>query len=173
MEYINDAVAKKNIASIKKSGAAMDKLIHDTGMYAIFHANTHGNTTPLNSLVSALGKSIRAEGFKVWVRDHCRVVIKKDGTFSYSKNRKLYGEGGKEIDVNQALENANKVPFYDYTKESQPVSQVDVLSRIESLIKLVSQGEKKLVAGKHTLGQKEQADLSASLQHIKAVLATE
>lgn len=173
MQFIDDKTASKNILAIKSNGAKLDQLIHSTGMYAIYHASMHGNTQPLNKLVSALNKSTRTEAFKVWVRDHSKVVEKKDGTFEYRKDRKLYDEQGKIIEIEQALELANVTPFFEYTKESKPVSQVDVLSRIESLIKLISQGEKTLVAGKHTLGGEEQSAIVSSLNAIKESIATE
>jgi len=145
MQIITDTQGKKNIGTIKLSGIKRDALIHVTGVWAISQVVNHGNTKPLNQLVSALSKSDRREAFVVWVRDHCQIVELKTKVLEYRKDRKIYGYEGEAITPQQALEKAEKTPFYDYTKESKPASSYDVLTRLANLVKTANnfQGEVK------------------------------
>lgn len=138
MNLITDKQAKSNIVSIKANGVKMDALIHETGVFAVAQANLHGNTTVMNQLVGALNKSARKEALVTWFRDHAKVAQLKTGLLEYRKDRKLYNtvpmQDKAEVTIEQAIENANNIPFWAYTKEAKPVSSYDVLSRLESLL---------------------------------------
>lgn len=153
---INDTQAKRNILSIKASGARMDTMLHVTGLYCINQVNEHGNTTPMNKLIGAIGKNTRKEAFITWLRDHSKVVSLKTGVLEYRKDRKLYDANGIECNNEVALEKAESVPFWDYTKEVKPVSSYDVLTRLESLLK----------SAKGFVGDVKHAELLATLQVI-------
>ena len=153
---INDVTAKRNITTIKTNGLKMDNLLHVTGLYCIDQVNQHGNTHQLNQLVSALGRNTRKEAFITWVRDHAKVVSLKTGVLEYRKDRKLYDANGIECTNEVALEKAESVPFWDYTKEVKPVSSYDVLTRLESLLK----------SAKSFAGDVKHAELLNTLQVI-------
>jgi len=127
--------AKRAIKEIKTSGLKLDKLVQSVSLYAIFQANTHGNTNSMNQLVSALNKSSRKEALCTYLRDFSKVAINsKTKLFEYRKDRKIYN-GTVEITIVEAQENATKIAFYDYTKEVKPITSYDVLTRLQSLIK--------------------------------------
>lgn len=138
MNIITLKEANKNIETIKTTGAKREALIHITALFAIHQVNNHGNLTALNKLVSVMRASDRKEAFKTWVTDHAKVVFKKNGLFAYSKNRKLYDTSKfpakVECTIDESLELANSVPFWDYTKESVPASKTDVIARVQSLV---------------------------------------
>lgn len=134
----------KKISIIKRIGETSDKMIHSAGMYALEQVNTHGNTNPMNRLVSALGKSMRKEALILWFVDYGKVQRNnEDKTLSYSKNKVLKfsfdtnrpSPNGTEVSGADALVFAEEMPFYDYSKEKVPASVYDVNKGILSLIR--------------------------------------
>jgi hypothetical protein len=137
MKLINDNQAKANIIELRTTGAKQDKLIHETGLYAINQANQHGNTNSMNDLVRALNKSARKEALYAWLRDHAKVVKLTTGLMEYRKDKKLFDKLDGilvEITTEKALELAEFVPFWDYTKEATPATKTDALEQLNNLI---------------------------------------
>lgn len=132
MKLIADKQATKNINTIKIQGAKRDVMIHETAMWAIYHAN-QGQVTPMNKLLGALNKSDRKEALKVYFRDFSKVSFNKLGVAEYSKAKQLY-IAGKEVSPDECIEYADAHPFYDYTHEVKPATSVDALKRLTSLI---------------------------------------
>jgi len=141
MNIITDAVFKNNVNLIKTQGAKIDNALHEGGLYAINQVNLHGNTNAINKLLGAMNKSGRKEAFITWLRDHAMIRMNKLNQAEYVKGRKIYGLDtkafeGEVAEINEkALNKANAIPFWNYTKESKPMSSFDVLSRLESLYK--------------------------------------
>ena len=141
MNIITDKQAKINIATLKKDGAKLDALIQATALYAIDQINRHGQTTPVNQLLGALNKSARKEALVIYIRDHAKATLNKNKVFEYRKDKKLFDTtvkvGKVEVTIEQALENADSKPFYDYSKEVIPSTSMDALASMESLLKRI------------------------------------
>lgn len=104
----------RQIASIKRRGATMDKDIHSCAVACLIHARDHGDVTLLSKLVAAMPRSGRREALIFWARYYGILRFeKKSEAFKIDKKRKEAGEG---FDV----EGATKTPFYDLTPEKNP-----------------------------------------------------
>ena len=107
------AQVKSAIKSIKTTGAKLQQAIHETGMQCLHHAQQHGDTTLLASLVDAMPRSTRREDFKLWVHAHSPLTV------SFNKKEGKHEVKGKNITdaANWKLEEAEATPFWDFTED--------------------------------------------------------
>jgi len=146
----------RNCMTIRKAGKKMDELIHQTGVSVIAHAEKHGDTTLIDRLFSVMPKSSRAKALKTWIEDFGPVSWDEDlDRFKLDKEKKAR--------VNEAA----KIPFWEYTQESKPLSPLDLEKRLKLLFKqankVVNQGSEE-VKSKSNIPQ----DLLKKIENILA-----
>lgn len=80
MTDINTAtVAKRNIATIRKSGAKLDALIHSTALIIMQRGNDHGDVSLLLPLIEAMPKSGRPKALLAWFQTFSPITVNGDG----------------------------------------------------------------------------------------------
>jgi hypothetical protein len=171
MTIITDKKFSSNIVSIKKSGAKLDSLIHETGVYIVYQVNTHGRIDLFNKFVGVLNKSARKEALITWLKDHCKVSQKKDKTWEYKHDRKLWKAPGVEMSIDEAIQRASDNPFWEYTKEVAPVSPTLYIdTRMQSLIDALNDETKhiEMTKGK-PLTRQQRMDLIVQLKKIAGI----
>lgn len=105
-------VLDKSIATIRATGAKMDKLIHETACAMLFHVSQHGDTTKIGPLLNAMPKSTRRKGLIVWFEQNGPMKIDQ------TSHKVTLVEKWKSEDFN--MENAVNIPFWDLTPEKNP-----------------------------------------------------
>lgn len=124
----------KNLLAIKKSGEAMDKVMHESAMFALEQANKHGNTNFVNQLISALGRNVRKEAMITWFRSFGLLVWNdKEKVFKYSKDKKIMVES-VPLSVEDALEIAESRPFYEFSVEKAEIKKLDTYVSFQAFI---------------------------------------
>jgi hypothetical protein len=135
----------KKIKSIKTRGKSLDKDIHETGVAIMRHAKQHHDYTAANRLVDAMPKSGRTKAFIKWFSDHTPYNWnEKDKVFKLPKNK----------DNRRAflIDEANTVPFWEYTVEMTPVA-IDV-DKLCQFVNILDQANKRLEKAEETKGDK-------------------
>ena len=168
---ITDKKATQNINAIKTSGAKLDSLIHETGVYIVYQVNNHGRIDLFNKFIGVLNKSARKEALLTWLKDHCKVSQKKDKTWEYKHDRKLWAKAGVEMTVEEALERASANPFWEYTKEITPTSPTLYIdTRLSSLIDALNDETKHIEMTKgQPLTRQQRIDLATQLKKIAGI----
>lgn len=111
---------------IAATGAKLDTAIHETGVACMEHCLEHGDARPMDNLLKALPKGVRAEGFKVWVQTFSPIRWNGDGEVGVSKpEAKLF--------VPFNIPAATATPFYDLTDEKVKVKAL-TLEALKALI---------------------------------------
>jgi len=72
-------VAKRNIKTIKTSGAKLDTLIHTTAVILMQRAHDHGDTSLVASLLDAMPKGGRPKALKAWFETFSPIRVNGDG----------------------------------------------------------------------------------------------
>lgn len=104
---------KANIDKVNTAGAALDDLIHQTACDCLYHAEQHGDVTLASRLIHAMPKSSRSKALKHWFTTYGPLNWNKsDECFQMAKGKKV-----KAFEVEAASEH----PFYDLTKEREPL----------------------------------------------------
>ena len=133
------------IKSIKTRGKNIDKDIHETGIAIMRHAAKHGDYTRANKLVDAMPKSGRTKAFIKWFSDHTPLNWNdKEKVFKLPKNK----------DKRRAflIDEANAVPFWEYTVEVTPGTiDVDKCLQFQTILEQTS---KRLEKVEETKGDK-------------------
>lgn len=133
------------IKSIKTRGKNIDKDIHETGVAIMQHAEKHHDYSAASRLVAALPKSGRTKAFIKWFSDHTPYNWnEKEKTFRLPKNK----------DKRRAflIEEANAVPFWEYTVEVKPgVVDVDKCLQFQTIL---DQTSKRMEKAEETKGDK-------------------
>lgn len=106
-----------------RASVKLEKAIHEHAVVISDHINEHGDVTLADTLVNALGKSIRANALKQWFLDF--------GGCSWNDEKKKFGKAKDfAYDRDTALLN----PFYDWTPEPA-FKPVDSMALINAVIK--------------------------------------
>lgn len=143
----NLKIINKNIILILATGAKLDKLVHDTGVMCLSHAEEHGDARPMDSLLKALNKGYRAEGFKVWVQTFSPIRWNKEAEVKVMpKEQKGY--------VAYDVKMATKTPFWDLDgareRTAKELSFEAVLAMLSRMVKQADEADEVTgeVAGK-------------------------
>ena len=118
-----------------------------------------------------LNKSARKEALLTWLKDHCKVSQKKDKTWEYKHDRKLWKSPGVEMSIDEAIQRASDNPFWQYTKEVTPVSPtLYIESRLSSLIDALQDDTKSVALSKDKpLSRQDRMDLVAKLKALAGI----
>lgn len=137
----------KTLKTILETGKKQQELIHECGMYALETVN-RGKTTGVDSPVQMLWntvnqlKSINRQAFMQWLEAYgcLRFVTLGD------KSKVIKYKERKQDDINKLLDEADKVPFWEFAKEPTPnLKPYDVL---EALRNIVQQAKSAATGGK-------------------------
>lgn len=134
---------QKRITSIRNRGAKMDRDIHETAVLCLTHASEHGDITLLSKLAEAMPKSTRRKALIAWAVAHAPITFsEKQEQFKLKKKR-------NESDWH--IEEADAVPFWDYTKEKKP-AQYDLSKAVNGLVRTIRKANEQgnLKAGRDT-----------------------
>jgi hypothetical protein len=156
-EYVMDKkqiIAK--IAGIKKAGKALQANIVAVEIAAMVHAKQHGDSTLLTRLVQALPQGVRVKALVKHIVDHTPL--------KYDDKLNMFVKP-KKTNKTFLIDEAEAVPFYEYTKET--VSAFDIDKAIQSALSLQSRYEKAVEKGQEIKG--DVAKLKAVVQQLSAI----
>lgn len=74
-----NAVAKRNINTIRKAGVKMDALIHETACIIMQRGHDHGDVSLLLPLLAAMPKSGRPKALLAWFQTFSPITVNGDG----------------------------------------------------------------------------------------------
>ena len=141
------------IKSIATRGKSLDKDIHETGVAIMRHAEKHHDYSAANRLVDALPKSGRTKAFIKWFSDHT--------PYNWNNEEKCFKLPKNKDKRRQFLiEEAEKVPFWEYTVEKEP-GEIDVDKLIASLFKRVETAKEQ---GREVKGEETLAKIAEALK---------
>jgi hypothetical protein len=132
------------IAGVRTSGQQFQAMLKVAAASAVVHALQHGNSTPINDLIDAMGKHTRANSLKKWAIEVGPFVWAKDPADEKSKAMLRMNADKKAVmllayEADPAAANLNMIakPFWEFDPEPvfQPVSALQALkaaiSRLE------------------------------------------
>lgn len=136
---------QKRITSIRNRGAKMDRDIHETAVLCLYHARDagQGDITLLSKLAAAMPRSSRRKALIAWAVAHAPVTFsEKEDQFRMKKKR---------TEADWYIEEADAVPFWDYTKEKKP-AQYDLSKAVDGLVRTIRKANEQgnLKAGRDT-----------------------
>lgn len=122
------AALQKNIASIAKRAATLDKEIHLCAVSVIAHTAKHNDPDTSTRLVEALGKTMRKQALIAWMLNYGAFKQDDDGKLVYDVKRR----DAVLDDANIAAAEAE--PFWEFMPE-KPYVQFDLNKAITALLK--------------------------------------
>lgn len=124
------AQIKARITSLNKRGQKFDTDAHITAVQCLAHAEQHGDWTLATKLVHIMPRSSRRKALIMWFRAH--------GPCTYSEKNGFKKDKRSEAQPFNVSE-ADKVPFYEFTKEIQPAEfTLDAaMKRLRAIVKKV------------------------------------
>ena len=138
------AKCKTNISRIKRSGAALQKLVHETAVSTLAHIRDHGDYTLATALLDALPTGQRVKALAHWYKHFSKGAV----TFSYDSKAgwlcKIVKNRTPEM---FDIDGAYATTFADLTAEKNPGSTFGVkevlayLKRKANDEKLLDNGE--------------------------------
>ena len=133
MKTINEINAA--IAKISKTGAAFDKLVHETAVSVAEHFSKYKDTGLVNRLYLAMPKGARSSALSSWLLKYVAVIpntdikTKKEKPFVSAKD--AAGEWTKETD---ALAGAQD-PWYNHKPEKPVDIEFDMLTMVKAMLR--------------------------------------
>jgi hypothetical protein len=160
---------KAAIKSIKTTGGTLQQKVHDTAIQCMLHAQEHGDTTLLSSLLDAVPAMVRNKGLHKWITDHSPLLISYDKKEQQYKVRKNKKDSANEWNI----DTANSTPFWQYTQETTPTffTFETLMKRMESIIAKAEAVE--VEEGMTEEQVKEVAHIRATADKMKAIVAQE
>ena len=134
-EYVMDKkqiIAK--IAGIKKAGKTLQSNIIDVEIAAMEHAKAHGDNTLLTRLVQALPQGVRVKALVKHIVDHT--------PYKYDDKLNVFVKPKKTAKT-FLIEEARKVPFYEYSTETVVELDWDKLYQFDAYLKSEAKMEEK------------------------------
>lgn len=134
----------KNIKTITTNAAKLNRLIHDTGMMIMRHAQEHGDCTRALTLVRAMPASMRRTMLVAWFDKYSpiRVLLSdknSDRVGILKKDAKNYVEWN--------LEGAEAEPFYEIAEATPEKPALDFEALLAMVQRLAKQIDKKVEEG--------------------------
>lgn len=133
MQIITKAAdLNKLIADVIASHKEIEGQIHVALVGCLYQVNKHHNTTPLSTLMSGLGGSVRKNAMRDWCL--------KFGKLSYNEQTKEldFDKEAKGGDLNDAMQ----TPFWNFKPEPE-FKAFDLKARIQALIKEAEKAAKR------------------------------
>lgn len=155
------AVAKRNISTIKKSGAKLDQLIHETACIimqrgAPAELGGHGDVSLLLPLLDAMPKSGRPKALLAWFQTFSPITVSGDGNKAGIR---------KDAKAPQWLiEDAKAKPFW----KLNPEKDVQVFDFDKAMSALLSRANKQAKDGKLVIDEALAKRLAAARKLVKA-----
>lgn len=129
------------IAGVRTMGTQFQAAIKVAAASAVVHALQHGNSTPINDLIEAMGKHTRANSLKKWAIEVGPFVWAKDpaddkstAMLRMNADKKAVMLAAYEADPAAANLNMIALPFWEFDPEPafKPIS---VLALVKALVK--------------------------------------
>ena len=120
----------KKIGEIKRSGKALQDKIVAVEIAAMRHCETHRDSGALTRLVLAVPSAVRREALKIHIVDHVPLTCDDEKQTFKAKKKGTFN-----------IEGAEKVTFYEYTKET--VAKID-LDKLLVPLSLIEAAEKRI-----------------------------
>lgn len=150
------------IAAIGKASAKLDKDIQQALGGAAFQAIEHGNTTPLNTLFTNIGKGTRRTAIAGWIAAYCPVTANTDA--ETKAERPFNFDKSKAADIKDVEGAANWVTtaladnWVEFLPEKDPVATAfDLRKQLTALLSKVAKASKD---GRQVVGIELVASLS-------------
>lgn len=126
----------RKIAGIKKSGTTLIANIVSVELAAMRHAETHGDPTYLLRLIVAMPQGVRVEKLIQHIVDHTpyKYDTKLNILVKPKKTKKVF-----------LIEQAEKVPFYEYGMDKETVTDWDKLYQFDAYLESQEKREDKEV----------------------------
>lgn len=140
VKLIEGAELAKLIKSIANRGKILDADLHRAAMSCLHQAEKHGNITPALDLLNALPKSGRRAALLVWFEAHGKFA--RNGGEGSKDKPLVFAKDGITL-----MEEANKKPFYVYTKEVDPAPYTMDSVRSD-IARILAKAKKAHTAGK-------------------------
>lgn len=128
---------KSAVKQIKVTGAKLDQLIHEAGVFAVYHSIKDGQITPAIDLVAAMPRSSRKERLIVWLCDFGAIKYNKKDGIKYIKGRFEQTEEAAKVQSDIA----NQIPFWEYGNEENDEADLKAMDFQDKLIALLHQAK--------------------------------
>lgn len=117
-----------NIAKIAKSGAALDKLIQETGVGVLTHYAQHTDAAVVNRLFLALSAGSRKTALASWLLAYGALQVNQDA--STKKERPFVADKTKVTDVEGATEDM----WYNHKPEKAIDETFDLQKAVRAIL---------------------------------------
>lgn len=138
-----NARMKERFALITSSYDKVNKLVHDTAMEILRHAEEHKDCSTAQGLIMALPASIRREQLILWFRLYTPIVVKNSDDWT----AKMHAVDSKMFVAFNATE-ADANPFYELAKKNkEQAGPLDAEGILKLISRLAATLEKKVTDG--------------------------
>lgn len=138
-----NARMKERFALITSSYDKVNKLVHETAMEILRHAEEHKDCSTAQGLIMALPASIRREQLILWFRLYTPIVVKNSDDWA----AKMHPQESKMF-VPFNAEEADANPFYELAKKNKEVAEaLDAEGILKLISRLAAQLDKKVKDG--------------------------
>ena len=121
------------IGKIGKSAAKLTKDVQGVAIECAMHAVEHGNVTPANELIEALGKGMRRASLRAWFElNTCMYLPKGKTALSLDSDRAKDMRAEKPEDIRETLA---YLPWEEAKPEAPVVSVVDISDAVDKFMK--------------------------------------
>ena len=115
------------IRTIGTTSAKLDKLVHETAVQCLLHAEAHGDIRLMGSLLEQLAKGYRRKGLTVWMEMYSPIRVNGDGKIGLLKpENKRY----VRFDVAQA----EATPFWTIKEADEKVAKDLTIETIKGMV---------------------------------------
>lgn len=162
---LNEKSFNATLKAITKNADQLAAQIHDAGMFALLQANQHGNTGFAQRLIEAMGKKHDAMRVARWLVHYGCMTITK-GEVKYRKRKDITSP--EHFDAN--IEAAEQSPYWVLTPQGDVTVKIDVIARLEGIVRSISNAHKKQAEGKEVQITHEDAlaEVQALIAKLKA-----
>ena len=143
MTKINEKQFNTALKAIKANSETLAQSIHEAGIFSLVQVNTHGNWDFGKRLIEAMGKAHRAESVKQWLRFYGKFGV-KDGILVYRKRTDI-----KPENLDAWIAKAEACPFWEFAPEQKTKESIDLITRLESIVKFLDAIPTKEAKGIH------------------------
>ena len=148
-------VAKRNIATIRKSGAKLDSLIHETACIIMQRGFDHEDVSLLLPLLAAMPKSGRPKALLAWFQTFSPITVNGDGNKAGIR---------KDAKAPQwMVEDAIAKPFW----QLNPEKDVQVFDFDKAMASLLKRYDDQVKAGKLTPDEMTVKRIAAARKLVK------
>lgn len=165
-EQTSNKAINAKIAKVRTNSAALNTLIHETGLMVLAHAAAYNDVTGAARLVDAMPKSHRRGLVMTWFERYSPIIVENKAGAMKAHLAKEGSTKHKRYDIDGATAN----PFYAMPEVDNEPDMFTIEDANEAIERIVKRIEKQLKEG--NVAEADVANVTARVAALKALTKT-